>query len=160
MLKLTGSVCIDAPVANVWAVLSDLGSIHLWVEPITHSYCPAQSRGVGARRICELKQATIEETIIAWEEGRSFTYEGVGAPMLKRAQNTWSVEPRGTQTLVTSVAEAELKGGVFGRMLHPILRPLFGRMGARSLASLRYFVEEGHPYEGPARELALGPVGC
>jgi hypothetical protein len=31
MLKLTSSICIDAPVANVWAALSDLGAIHLWV---------------------------------------------------------------------------------------------------------------------------------
>src|SRR5262249_26123510 len=155
MLKLTSSVCIDAPVANVWAALSDLGSIHLWVEAITHSHCPAQNRGVGARRICELKQATIEETILEWHEGRSFTYEGIGAPMLKHARNTWSVEPHGNQTLVTSVAEAELKGGVLGLLLQPILKPLFVRMGGQSLASLKYFVEHGQPYQGRASKLAL-----
>jgi hypothetical protein len=97
---------------------------------------------------------------VAWEEGRSFTYEGVGAPILKRAQNTWSVEPKVDQTLVTSVAEAELKGGVLGLMLEPLIKPLFMKMGARSLASLKYFVEYGRPYEGPSRELALGPVRC
>jgi hypothetical protein len=115
---------------------------------------------VGARRICELKQATIEETIIDWIEGRSFTYEGVGAPMLRRAQNTWSVEAKGDQSLVIYVAQAELKGGVVGLMIQPILRPLFARMGARSLASLKYFVEHGHAYQGRARELALGPASC
>jgi hypothetical protein len=160
MLRLSSSVCVDAPVAKVWSALSDLGAIHLWVEPIRSSYCPAQSRGVGARRICELKQATIEETIVAWDEGRSFTYEGIGAPMLKRARNTWSVEPKGNQTLVTSVAEAELVGGIFGGVFGAVLRPLFTRMGARSLASLKYFVERGHPYQGRARDLALGPASC
>jgi hypothetical protein len=160
MLNLSSSVCVDAPVAKVWSTLSDLGAIHLWVEPITNSYCPAQSRGVGARRICELKRLTIEETIIEWEEGRSFTYEGVGAPMLKRARNTWSVQAMGNQTLVSSVAEAELKGGLLGRMVQPFLKPVFARMGARSLASLKYFVEHGHPYKGPARDLAPGPVTC
>jgi hypothetical protein len=111
-------------------------------------------------RICELKQATIEETIVAWEEGRSFTYQGVGAPMLKRATNTWSISPEGEQTLVTSTAEAELKGGIFGVLLQPLLRVVFARMGARSLASLKYYVEHGQPYRGPGRELALGPASC
>jgi carbon monoxide dehydrogenase subunit G len=160
MLKLKSSVCIDAPVEKVWAALSDLSSIHLWVEAITRSYCPAQSRGVGAVRICELRQGTIEETIVGWEEGRSFTYQGVGAPMLKRATNTWSVEANGEQTLVTSTAEAELKGGVIGLLLEPLLKVVFAQMGARSLASLKYYVEHGRPYPGRARELAVGPVAC
>jgi uncharacterized membrane protein len=45
MLKMTSSVCIDAPVARVWFVLSDLESIPLWVRAIRHAQCPAQSRG-------------------------------------------------------------------------------------------------------------------
>jgi hypothetical protein len=72
MLKLTGSVCIDAPARAVWSVLSELESVHLWIDSIERSYCPTQSRGVGAMRICELKQATIRETIVEWDEGRSF----------------------------------------------------------------------------------------
>jgi len=160
MVRLTSSVCIDAPAATVWARLSDLASIHLWVPAITHAYCPAQSRGVGAVRICELPQATIEETIVAWEEGRSFTYQGVGAPMLKRAINTWSVEARGDQALVTATAEVEMKGGILGIMLAPLMKIAFSRMGARSLASLKYLVEVGHPYEGKPRDLKLGPAHC
>ena len=52
MVKMTASVCIEAPAAAVWAVLSQLESIHLWVKAIQHSYCPEQSRGVGALRVC------------------------------------------------------------------------------------------------------------
>ena len=81
MIKMTGSVCIDAPVEKVWAVLSELEEIPLWVPAIKHAHCPAQRRGVGASRICELKQATILETILEWDEGRSFRYRGEGAPM-------------------------------------------------------------------------------
>jgi hypothetical protein len=80
--------------------------------------------------------------------------------MLKRARNTWSVEARGDQTLVTSVAQAELKGGVFGRLLQPLFRLIFNRMGARSLALLKYYVEQGKPYAGRARDLALGQATC
>lgn len=83
MLKLVASACIDAPVERVWVVLSDLAAIQHWVGAIRHAYCPGQSRGAGAVRICELKQARIEETIVEWDEGRSFTYRGVGAPMMR-----------------------------------------------------------------------------
>jgi carbon monoxide dehydrogenase subunit G len=160
MLRMTRSVCIDAAAPAVWAVLSNLESIHLWVDSIRRSHCPAQSRGVGAVRVCELKQATIRETIIEWDEGRSFKYRGEGAPMMKSATNAWTVEARGNQTLVTSSAEVVVEGGVFGLLLEPLLRPVFRRLGTRSLAALKYFVENGHPYPGPARQLAPAPASC
>lgn len=160
MLKLTASACIDAPVERVWAVLSDLAAIQHWVAAIQHAYCPAQHQGVGAVRICELRQARIEETIVEWSEGRSFKYRGVGAPMLASATNLWSVEAHGDQTLVTSVAEATLKGGVFGSALEVLARPMFARLGAQSLASLKYYVENGEPFSGRARELVPAPSVC
>jgi hypothetical protein len=157
---MTRSVCIDAPASAVWAVLSDLGSIHVWVESIRHSHCPAQDRGVGAVRLCELAQGTIRETILEWEEGRSFTYRGEGAPMMKHATNRWIVEPRGTQALVTSTAEVVLKGGFFGLLLQPLVKIIATRLGARSLASLKYLVEQGRPFPGSARRLPVAPTAC
>jgi uncharacterized membrane protein len=160
MLKLSATACIDAPVNEVWAVLADLGAIHFWVEAIQHSYCPPQQRGVGAMRVCELKQARIEETVIEWDEGRSFKYRGVGAPMMESATNLWSVEPHGAQTLVTSTAEATMKGGPLGSLLELLAKPLFERLGAQSLASLKYYVEHGKPFAGRSRDLAPAPIAC
>jgi hypothetical protein len=111
-------------------------------------------------RICELSQATIRETIVEWDEGRSFKYRGEGAPMMHHATNLWSLEPQGNRTLVTSSAEVVLKGGVFGRLLEPLMKSMFRRLGARSLASLKYFVEQGHPYRGRSRDLAPAPALC
>lgn len=160
MLNLKASACIDAPVERVWAVLSDLAAIQQWVGPIQHAYCPAQERGVGALRVCELKQARIEETIIEWEEGRSFTYRGVGAPMVASATNRWMVQAHGEQTLVTSVSEATLKGGICGRALELLAKPMFMRLGAQSLASLKYYVEHGEPFAGRSRDLMPAPTAC
>jgi hypothetical protein len=153
-------VCIDAPVDAVWAVLSDLDQIHVWVDAILDSHCPGPDRGVGAVRLCKLERATIRETIVEWEEGRSFTYRGEGAPMMKRAANRWTVEAHGAQTLVTTTAEVVLKGGVFGVLFQPLVKLVAGRMGARSLASLKFLVEHGHPYRGHPRRLAAAPTGC
>jgi hypothetical protein len=160
MFTITRTACIDAPVSAVWAVLSDLDAIHVWVDSIRHSSCPEQDRGVGAIRLCELKQGTIRETILEWEEGRAFKYRGEGAPMMKHATNRWSVEPHGTQTLVTTTAEVVLKGGIFGVLLQPLVKMVATRMGARSLASLKYLVEHGQPYRGHPRALAPAPMGC
>lgn len=158
---MTSTICIDAPVAEVWRILSDLPAIHQWVTAIERSYCPTQSRGVGAMRVCELRQATIHETILTWDEGRSFTYQGVGAPMMKRATNRWSVAAHGDrQTLVTSYAEVTLKGGLFGALLSPLVRLMSRRLGARSLASLKYLIEHGTPYAGEPSRLVLGPALC
>ncbi len=160
MIRMTMSACIDAPASTVWAVLSEIEAVHLWIDAITHSYCPSQSRGVGAVRVCELRQATIRETFVEWDEGLSFRYRAEGAPMMKSATNLWTVEPRGAQTLVTSSAEAELKGGLFGRLLEPVVTAVFRRAGPQSLAALKYLVEHGHPYAGPARELPLAAALC
>ena len=160
MLKLTASACIDAPVERVWGVLSELTAIQYWVGAIQHSYCPGQQRGVGAVRICELRQARIEETILEWNEGHSFKYRGVGAPMIATATNSWSVAAHGDQTLVTSVAEATLKGGVLGRALELLAKPMFARLGAQSLASLKYYVEQGKPFAGRTRDLVPAPGAC
>ena len=160
MLHMTGSVCIDAPVENVWAVLSDLEAIHVWVPAIRRAYCPARRRGVGAVRVCELGQGTLRETVLEWNEGRSFKYRGDGAPMLETATNLWTVEAHGErQTLVTTTSEAVIKGGLFGRVLEPLMKVMFERMGARSLASLKYLVEHGEPYTS-AGALTLGPTTC
>jgi hypothetical protein len=78
--------------------------------------------------------------------------------MLASATNLWKVEQHGNQTLVTSVAEATLKGGAFGRVLELLAKPMFSRLGAQSLASLKYYVEYGEPFEGRARGLKAAPI--
>jgi hypothetical protein len=160
MLTMAATACIDAPVEKVWSVLANLEGIHLWVRAIRHSYCPDQSRGVGALRVCELKQATVRETVVEWNEGRSFKYRGEGAPLMKAATNLWSVQARGTQTLVMSSVEVTFKGGILGRLLELLMKPLLRRFGRQSLASLKYFVERGRSYEGPLRSLPSAPASC
>jgi hypothetical protein len=119
------------------------------------------TQGVGAERTCGLVgNATIRERWLAWDEGRSFTYEGIGVPLMKRAVNQWTVLPQGDKTLLTSRAELEIKGGVFGRLLEPVLTPILRRMAPNALAGFKYLVEHGHPYVGKASELPLAPALC
>jgi hypothetical protein len=80
-------------------------------------------RGVSApERTHDLRGGiTIKERWFAWDEARSFAYEGIGVPLLARARDTWTVIPAGDQTLLTSQAEVVLKGGRMGQLLEPIV---------------------------------------
>jgi hypothetical protein len=105
-----------------------------------------RSHGVGAERTCDLAGGiTIKERLLAWQEGRSFAYEGVGIPLVERAQNEWTVHPQGDRTLLTSGAQVILKGGLLGKLLEPLLAWQSNRMGQRALAAFKYLVEHGEP---------------
>src|SRR5712691_9682560 len=160
MIKLFASVCIEAPAETVWARLAKLEDIQLWSEPIVHARCEGPlSQGVGAERTYELAgNLTIKERWVAWDEGRSFAYEGFGIPLMKRAANRWSVLPQGERSLLTSEAELEMAGGVLGRLVEPVLALLLQRIVPSALAPFKYFVEHGHPYEGKTSELPRAPV--
>jgi hypothetical protein len=127
--------------------LARLEDIQLWSEAVLDARCEgALSHGVGAERTCDLRGGvTIRERWLAWDEGRSFTYEGLGIPLVARARNEWTVEPEGDQTLLISQAEVELKGGRLGGLLEPIVALQANRIGPRTLAAFKYLVEHGEP---------------
>jgi len=162
MIKLLLSACIDAEKNNVWEILSQVEKINLWVEPVISAYCEGDLiKGAGMVRVCRLKRnITIKEKWISWDEGHSFTYVGYNIPMVKRAINTWSVESIKGKTLVTSKSEIELKGGIIGKLLEPLMRLISKKMGNESLASLKYLVENKKPYGGKLSTLPDLPITC
>ncbi|MEZ5102738.1 MAG: SRPBCC family protein [Thermoleophilia bacterium] len=162
MIHLTATACIDASAERVWDVLARLEDIALWSEPVLAARCaPGRARGVGAERVCDLRGGlTIVETWLAWEEGRSFTYEGSGIPLVARARNTWSVEPHGEQSLLRSEAEVALRGGLVGRLLEPLVAWQSRRLGRRALAAFAYLVEHGEPPAIRHARLAPARVAC
>jgi Polyketide cyclase / dehydrase and lipid transport len=161
-IRLSGSVCIDAPAEQVWARLARLEDIRLWSEAVQDARCEgAVSRGVGAERTCELRGGvTITERWLSWDEGRSFAYEGIGIPLVARARNEWTVQPEEHQTLLLSQAEVVLKGGVLGRLLEPIAAYQFKRIGPRTLAAFKYLVENGEPPTIKHAKLPIAATAC
>jgi hypothetical protein len=147
MITLTSSVCIDAPTERVWERLAKLEDIQLRSEAVLDARCEGpRTRGVGAERTCDLRGGiTIRERWLHWDEGRGFTYEGLGIPLVKQAKNTWRVEAEGEQTLLTSRAAVVLKGGRPTRLLEPAMAYQLNRFGRHTLAAFKYLVEHGHP---------------
>jgi len=161
MIKLSVSVCIDAPASKVWAALSELDEIHVWNESIHRSYCQSdQHRGVDAVRVCELGgNVTVKETIIAWEEGRSFTYTGQGVPLIKRAVNTWRIAERGGQTLLTSSQRWRSKGYLW-RLIEPILLAASQNVGAGLWRGSNTWWRMARPTKGMPRNSCQYPLAA
>ena len=90
----------------------------------------------------------VKEEWTHWDEGNSFTYLASGAPLMKFAKNRWSLQSVNGKTLLTTESEVELKGGLFGTLLQPLVRIMTNRMGSDALAAFKYLVENGQPYEG------------
>ncbi len=147
MVSLVDSVCIDAPVDEVWRWRSRLEDIQLWSSAVVSARCEGPvRRGVGAGRTCDLRGGvTITERWLAWDEGRSFIYEGHGIPLVAHARNEWLLAAMGAQTLLTTRAEVALKGGRAARLLEPVVSLQSRRMGRRALAAFKYLVETGAP---------------
>lgn len=80
--------------------------------------------------------------------------------MVKRAVNRWSVLPQGDRALLTSEAEVEFTGGLFGKLLGLVMAPVMRRIAAGALASFKYLVENGQPYTGNAAKLPRPAPTC
>jgi hypothetical protein len=148
--------------AVVWERLSKLDEIRLWSEAVLVARCDgALRRGIGAERTCELRGGvTIRERWLLWDEGRSFTYEGLDIPLVKQATNTWSVQAEGKQTLLNSRAEVVLKGGRLTRPLEPAMAYQLNRVGRRTLAAFKYLVEHDEPSPVKHSKLPLAASAC
>lgn len=161
MFTLKVTACIDATPETTWNVLSDLENISLWSQPVTLSKCNGDNKqGVGAERICHLgKRVVITERWTSWIEGESYTYEGFNLPLVKSAKNTWSVKAENGKTLLTSESEIVVKGGIFGKLLEPLMLLVSNKMSSDALCAFKFLVENGKPYTGKHSSLpSVSPV--
>jgi hypothetical protein len=155
MLKIIVTACIDKSSEDVWKYLSDLENISLWSEPVLSAECTGEfKRGIGAERICQLSNnIIIFERWNSWDEGKSFSYEGYNLPLVKSANNTWSLTSENGKTLLKSESELVIKGGFLGRLFEPIMKYIAVKMGNNSLAAFKYLVEKNEPFQGKHSKL-------
>ncbi len=162
MMKLKMTACINAPKEDVWRVLADVENVHLWIDPIISASCENdETVGVGTVRTCKLKgNIAIREEWIEWMEGQSYKYKAVGAPLVKSAENTWSIKSEKGKTLLTTESTVELKGGILGKCLDPLMRIMSKRMGSDSLAAIKYLVENGQASKMKHSKLPRAAISC
>ena len=145
MPTLVRQVAIDASMERTWEVLADFGGVANWAPTISESHSTTEANGgVGAERTCKHeKMGDIEERIVAWEEGRSLSYdviEGLPFPM-KSLNNTWSVSAAGDNAIVSLVMEVRMGPGLLGSLPALMARLPMRKEMQVSLAGLKQYVE-------------------
>ena len=147
MPSIEQQITIDAPSDRVWDALGDFGGIDRWSPSINHSSAgDGPQRGVGAERACEVKGIfpNVVERTTQWGEGHGYSFEIEGAPMLKQATSTWSLEAEGDRTTVTARVDYRTSMGPIGALMGAtIMKRMMSRILADSLAGLKHHVETG-----------------
>ena len=164
MFTLETSICVDVLIDVAWREMARIDDVDLWVDQIADSFCKTvDNRGLGAERVCVMTNGIeVTEKFIHWDEGKAFTYKvyGKGFPGMKSAQNAWTFEDMGDKTMIRSVATVELKWALLGKLIEPFIHMMFKRDMPRIAASLKYFVENGVPYEGNNADLPKAASFC
>lgn len=149
MTTITRQVTIDAPAAEVWALLADFGNIYRFNPTVRTSHSTNELHGVGAARHCDLgRGSSIEEVIAEWTEGVSMTVHIVGGtktpPFKGHPEARLFVEPLGDRSTVSGSLSYELKGGPLGRLMDAVMvRSRFETAWTGVLAGLKKHAESG-----------------
>jgi uncharacterized membrane protein len=144
MPRFARSIQIDAPRADVWAVMMDIEAWPTWAsqfERLERLDPVPLAKGSRVRvRPKSLPAATWEVT--EYEEGRSFTWASTLGPGV-RLTGGHVVTPDGDSTRAEFWLEA---AGGLGRRLEPILRrTTFSRNTTNATEGLKRHVEGRHP---------------
>ena len=146
MVRFHRETYIDAPAHEVWAILADFPNVARWAPIVARSVQSSDApRGVGAARSCSVPGfGDVTETVTAWEEGRSFSFDWEAGGPVRGGRSTWSIRPEGEGTRVRAEIEAEMKFGLLGELLgRAVVKPQMGRMIADTLEGLKHHHRTG-----------------
>ena len=162
MSNFSAQIKITAPKEQVWAVLSDLGSIYKWNPGIAHSYSTSETSGCeGATRHCDIQtplKGYLEERAFDWREGESFKIDIYDTNFpLKKNVVQFSLRADGSDTVVEVSPEYQLKFGVLGAVMDRLAFNRQFRKGMTGLLTgLKFYVETGEEVANKVPSLASG----
>lgn len=115
-LTMEASRMIDAPVALVWGIVSDLDSYQQHTGTLTETTVISGDSQGAVRRCVDASGNHWLETCTTWDEERRYvmdvdvsTYPARYRMLFRSFKGTWSVEPVDDRTRVTIRFEADLR---------------------------------------------------
>jgi len=136
MSEFSETIRIDAPVAEVWAVLADIGTISDWNPGVKES---RQTTGGevanGSCRHCDLGGKNyLDEEVVSFEPYSKITFRITGTNLpFASADIRFNLETEDNVTVVEVSPLYELKFGVLGRILDTLVVSATYRKGMRNL---------------------------
>ena len=146
MKEVTQQIEISAPPRDVWRTLSNLGDLAEYDPAVLKSrYTSVETSGIGASRHCEIKGGFLDERVVEWKDGHSYTIEVVGSKgtPFKECFAEFRVEPSGPGSRVTQTMKFNLKGGPLAPVLGLVAPGFIKKFVGKSLEGLAQFVERG-----------------
>lgn len=138
---------INAPPAQVWALLADFPNVYRWNPGVEDSRATSDlATGAGATRRCDLFDGGyLEERIIDFDPDHILAVDIFDTSLpLARNVVTFTVVPRGTGASVACSADYRLKYGPLGLLIDLLIGRRQARNGFRDMLSgLKYHVETG-----------------
>ncbi len=128
---------MDLPRQAVWEALVDSSTWSEWWPGVrSASYVGDPPYGVGTRRIADVGGWRMEETLLAWDEGRRWAYriDRSTAPLAKAQLESTELEDRGAGKNVRWTLATH--PGLFLRFTGPFFRRTVQRMLERAMRNL------------------------
>jgi len=146
MFVVEKSVALDAPVGNVWELISKLDGVEIWLDDVIEAhYHTKNTSGVGAGRTCDIRGfGTLVETAVEWKENETFTLDIQGMPaVIGDAKGTWTLAASGDdRTNATMRMRIETRFWPIGAIMERvILRRKFMKNVEGATAAFKQYVE-------------------
>ncbi len=150
MTSITKTIHINATPEVVWPALADFANIQVFNPSVTESYnTSTAAQGPGATRHCTLTFGAIEERIIDWKEGESYTveiYDSKGIPpIVKNMRATLAIkEAANGGTNASFTFNYDMAFGPVGALMNAaMVKNQYGKASAGILAGLKHYIETG-----------------
>lgn len=122
-------VDIDAPAEQVFPLLTG-ERFEEWLTDLKGMrWTSAAPHGVGSTRDVHLRALSVQERVLAWDEGARFGFviEAISIPIVRWMTEDMRLEPRG-EGACTFHYVVRYEPARWARPLTPLLRPVFAKM--------------------------------
>lgn len=148
MASITRTRIIPAPVAAVWQVLSDFGSISSWAPNVDHSCLlehTAQATAPGTTRRVQVGRSALVERITESSAPHVLAYDIEGLPRrLVRVSNRWVLAASGTATRVQLTSTVQIADNPLARAAERVVCRALAAQSDAMLDGLAQRVESSH----------------
>ncbi|MFT5723246.1 MAG: ligand-binding SRPBCC domain-containing protein [Bacteroidia bacterium] len=142
-------IAINASKEKVWNALADFGNVQNLSPNIKKSFLTSTDKvGLGSTRHCDFYSfgASVDEKIIAWDEGNSMKIELFNLknlPMVSRMGALFELEEKNGQTLINGTFEYHMSNSL-GQLLNKLkMEKMNTKSWEAFLAGIKHNLETG-----------------